>query len=178
MYHMSCAEALRNQCFDAATDKLVVRVQEECLDALVGETNRARTVDDEHSIRRIFQRDANHFSGQWVHRFFINNASLLGRASTSAAQYGKTPIVQNLAPGLTARNVLENFSVVQMTDVHMPTTDGRELTLTRYTQPEPERQLLLEKLKLALPPQAPPKITAAQLTSATVQCRPLRVTPL
>ena len=44
----------------------------------------------------------------------------------------------------------------------MPTTDGRELSLTRYTQPEPELKLLLEKLKLTLPAQPPPKITAAQ----------------
>ena len=74
--------------------------------------------------------------------------------------------LKNLAPGLTARSVLEKFCAVQMIDVHMPTTDGRQLTLTRYTQPEPELQLLLEKLKLALPPQAPPKITAAQVVSA------------
>ena len=42
-----------------------------------------------------------------------------------------------LAPGLTARRTLEKFAAVQMIDVHLPTTDGREL-LTRYTQPEPE----------------------------------------
>jgi len=66
-----------------------------------------------------------------------------------------------LAPGLTARSVLEKFAAVQMIDVHMPTTDGRELILTRYTQPEPELQLLLDKLKLELPPQPPPKINAA-----------------
>ena len=54
-----------------------------------------------------------------------------------------------------------------MIDVHVPTTDGRELTLTRYTQPEPELKLLLERLKFALPPQAPPKISAAQVASTT-----------
>jgi hypothetical protein len=32
--------------------------------------------------------------------------------------------------------------------------------LTRYTQPEPELTLLLEKLRLQLPAQPPPKITA------------------
>jgi hypothetical protein len=74
--------------------------------------------------------------------------------------------LKNLAPGLTPRSVLEKFCAVQMIDVHVPTTDGRELTLTRYTQPEPELQLLLDKLRLALPPQAPPKITAAQASSA------------
>jgi hypothetical protein len=75
--------------------------------------------------------------------------------------------LKNLAPGLTSRSVLEKFSAVQMIDVHVPTTDGRELTLTRYTQPEPELQLLLEQLKFALPPQPPPKITATQVASTT-----------
>ena len=66
-----------------------------------------------------------------------------------------------LAPGLTPRSVLEKFAAMQMIDVHLPTTDGRELVLTRYTEPEPELSLLLNKLKLELPAQPPPKITAA-----------------
>ena len=70
-----------------------------------------------------------------------------------------------LAPGLTARSALEKFAAVQMIDVHVPTTDGRELSLTRYTQPEPELKLLLERLKLTLPEQPPPKISAAQITA-------------
>jgi len=45
---------------------------------------------------------------------------------------------------------------------NLPTSDGRELILTRYTQPEPDQRLLLERLKLALPEQPSPKITAAQ----------------
>ena len=69
-----------------------------------------------------------------------------------------------LAPGLTPRSVLEKFAAIQMIDVHLPTTDGRELLLTGYTQPEPELNLLLKKLKLDLPAQPPPKITAAILT--------------
>jgi Transposase DDE domain len=71
-----------------------------------------------------------------------------------------------LAPGLTPRAVLEKFAAVQMIDLYVPTTDGRELCLTRYTQPEPELKLLLEKLKLTLPVQPPPKITAAQAARA------------
>ena len=71
-----------------------------------------------------------------------------------------------LAPGLTPRSVLEKFAAVQMIDVYVPTTDGRDLSLTRYTQPEPELKLLLEKLKLALPAQAPPKITATEAARA------------
>jgi len=66
-----------------------------------------------------------------------------------------------LAPGLTARSALEKFAAVQMIDVHLPTTDGRELLLTRYTQPEPELQLLIQQLKLNLPPQPPPRIATS-----------------
>ena len=72
-----------------------------------------------------------------------------------------------LAPGLTARSALEKFAAVQIIDVHLPTTDGRELLLTRYTQPEPELQLLIRRLKLQLPPQPPPRITAAAVVLAT-----------
>jgi hypothetical protein len=66
------------------------------------------------------------------------------------------------APGLTPREVLNDFAAVQMIDVHVPTTDGRELTLTRYTEPEPALRLLLDTLKLQLPAQPPPRITASQ----------------
>jgi transposase len=63
-----------------------------------------------------------------------------------------------LAPGLTPRAVLEKFAALQMVDVHLPTTDGRHLVLSRYTQPEKDLQLLLNQLKLKLPPQSPPTI--------------------
>ena len=66
-----------------------------------------------------------------------------------------------LAPGLTPRSVLEKFAAMQMIDVHLPTADGRELVLTRYSEPEPELSLLLKKLKLELPAQPPPKISRA-----------------
>jgi transposase len=71
-----------------------------------------------------------------------------------------------LAPGLTPRSVLEKFAAVQMIDMHVPTTDGRELVLTRYTQPEPELTMLLDKLKLEFPAQLPPKIGPAESSSA------------
>ena len=74
--------------------------------------------------------------------------------------------LKDLAPGLTPRSVLEKLGTMQMIDVHLPTTDGREVILTRYTQPEPEQRLLLERLKLKLPEQPPPKITAKQLVGS------------
>jgi transposase len=64
-----------------------------------------------------------------------------------------------LAPGLTARAVLEKFGTVQMLDVHLPTTDERTVILSRYTQPGTDVQLLLQRLKLEFPAQPPPKIT-------------------
>ncbi len=73
--------------------------------------------------------------------------------------------LKDLAPGLTPRSVLEKLGTMQMIDVHLPTTDKREVILTRYTQPEKDQQLLLEKLRLELPEQPPPRITAAQVTA-------------
>lgn len=66
-----------------------------------------------------------------------------------------------LAPGLTPRAALEKMAAMQMVDVHLPTTDGRELVLSRYTQPDADQKLLLQRLKLRLPDQPPPKISAS-----------------
>ena len=56
---------------------------------------------------------------------------------------------------------------MQMIDVHLPTTDGRTIILSRYTQAD--LQLLLKQLKLELPDQPPPKITASgQLAKGTL----------
>jgi hypothetical protein len=65
-----------------------------------------------------------------------------------------------LAPGLTPRQALDALAGVQMLDVVMPTTDGRQLTLSRHTQPEAGVRLLLQQLKLALPEQPPPRLDA------------------
>jgi hypothetical protein len=68
--------------------------------------------------------------------------------------------LRDLAPGLTSRAVLEKLRSVPMVDVHLPTTDGREIVLTRYTQPDPEVAMILQRLKLQLPPQPPPRLNA------------------
>lgn len=64
------------------------------------------------------------------------------------------------APGLTPRAILEKFKAIQMIDVHLPTTDGRNLILPRYTQPEKDVELLLHQLDLNLPDQPPPRLEA------------------
>ena len=71
-----------------------------------------------------------------------------------------------LAGGLTPRAVLEKFAAMQMLDVHLPTTDGRELVLTRHTEPDADLRLLLAHMKLALPAQPPPKIGIPNSKSA------------
>jgi transposase len=63
-----------------------------------------------------------------------------------------------LAPGLTPRQALDQMAGVQMLDVEIPTTDGRLLQLTRYTQPDAAVQLLLQRLGKSLPDQPPPKL--------------------
>ncbi len=65
-----------------------------------------------------------------------------------------------LAPGLTPRAVIEKFKKIQMLDVHLPTTDGKQLVLTRYTQPEKEHMMLIKQMNLNLPKQPLPIITS------------------
>jgi transposase len=72
-----------------------------------------------------------------------------------------------LAGGLTPREVITKFKTMQMVDVCIPTTDGREIVLSRYTQPEAEHRMLLQQLRLSLPEQPPPKIAASQVRQTT-----------
>jgi transposase len=67
------------------------------------------------------------------------------------------------AAGLTPRSVLDQMKGIQMLDVRVPTTDGRWLHMSRYTQPDTVQQLLLAQLHLQLPEQAPPKITREKI---------------
>jgi transposase len=68
-------------------------------------------------------------------------------------QYNK-----RVATGLSSRSVLERMSEIQMLDVTIPATDGRELRMKRYTKPEKVHQLLLDQLGFNLPAQPPPEI--------------------
>ena len=114
-----------------------------------------RTLKGDLAIRPIFHQDAMRIEAQ----LFI--AFLAYCLHVTLGQRLKL-----LAPGLTTRRALEKFAAVQMVDVRIPTTDQRELCLTRYTQPEPDLKLLIDRLKLTLPAQPPPKITTAQAAAA------------
>jgi hypothetical protein len=64
------------------------------------------------------------------------------------------------APGLTPTAVLEKLADIKMIDVWIPTVDQRWLILPRYTQPALDTKLPIEKLKLQLPSQPPPRLIA------------------
>ena len=59
-----------------------------------------------------------------------------------------------LAPGLRPR------AARPMLDVHLPTTEGRTPILSRYTEPQPDRQRSRQQLHWQVPAQPPPRITS------------------
>ncbi len=50
-----------------------------------------------------------------------------------------------------------------MVDVQLPTTDGRTVILSRYTELEVDQAILLQRLKMSLPAQSPPRVLAADV---------------
>jgi hypothetical protein len=76
--------------------------------------------------------------------FFINSSIGSRRTSLSLSwpcqHVTLRARLRSLAPGLTPPAVLDRFAAIQMLDVHLPTTDGRTLILSRYT-PSTRRQL-------------------------------------
>jgi hypothetical protein len=111
-----------------------------------------KTLKGDLAIRPVFHQDEKRIE---AHIFIAFLAYCL--------QITLTRRLHGLAPGLTARSALQKFSAMQMIDVHLPTTDGREIILSRHTEPEPELRLLIDRMKLNLPAQPPPKIAAAAL---------------
>lgn len=63
--------------------------------------------------------------------------------------------------GIPTEEVLEKLAGLQMVDVYLPTTDGRQLLLRRYMEPDADQRLLLAQLKLQLPKQPPPQIAVS-----------------
>jgi hypothetical protein len=48
----------------------------------------------------------------------------------------------------------------------IPMVDGLWPVLPRHTQPEPEVQTVMEKIRITVPPQPPPRIKSLQLPGA------------
>jgi hypothetical protein len=83
---------------------------------------------------------------------------LVDELGLRSERLGPLPIINHFIDRIDLDCILDRF---------VPTTDGRELVLTRYTEPERELKLLLERLNLELPAQPPPRITTAQADAAT-----------
>lgn len=111
-----------------------------------------RNLKGDLGIRPIWHRDAQRIE---AHVF----VSLLAYC----LQVSLKVRLERMAPGLTPRSVLEKLGQMQMVDVHVPTSDGRELVMSRYTEPSAEQRLLMDRLRLALPEQPRPKITNPQV---------------
>ena len=71
--------------------------------------------------------------------------------------------LNSAATGLTPREVLHSLGAIQLVDVHIPITDGRELVMPRYTEPETQQEMILEKLNPKLPNQPPPRIRSGEV---------------
>ena len=77
-------------------------------------------------------------------------------------------LARRSAAGLTPRAILEKMGRIQMVDVHLPTTDGRVIVLTRYTKPEKDHELLLNRLSLELPEQPVPRVLRARISTPSL----------
>lgn len=106
-----------------------------------------RTLKGDLGLRPVFHQNDNRIE---AHVFISFLAYCL---HVTLEQYNK-----KAATGLSSRGVLERMSEIQMLDVTIPATDGRELRMKRYTKPEKVHQLLLDQLGFILPAQPPPEI--------------------
>ena len=59
------------------------------------------------------------------------------------------------------------MAAIQMVDVQLPTTDGRTVILSRYTEPEADQAILPQQLKISLPAQPPPRVLTTDVPSAS-----------
>jgi hypothetical protein len=91
---------------------------------------------------------------------FLSSWSLTSSATVSYSAKSESLLPKD-GWGFWGQAARSEPAALMMIDVHLPTSDRRTIILSRYTQPEADLQLLLEQLKLELPDQPPPKITAS-----------------
>lgn len=110
-----------------------------------------RTLKGDLGLRPIYHRKVERIEAHLFVAFLAYCLSITLRQRLKA-----------LAGGLMPRVVFEKLATLQLLDVRVPTTDGRELLLVRRTEPERDVVLLLARLNLPLPPQPPPRISATK----------------
>ncbi|MEI6197470.1 MAG: IS1634 family transposase [Verrucomicrobiota bacterium] len=107
-----------------------------------------RTLKGDLGLRPIYHHKAERIEAHLLVAFLAYCLSITLRQRLKA-----------LAGGLMPRVVFEKLATLQLLDVRVPTTDGRELLLVRRTEPDRDLALLLARLNLTLPPQPPPRIS-------------------
>ena len=108
-----------------------------------------RTLKGDLGLRPIYHHKAERIEAHLLVAFLAYCLSITLRQRLKA-----------LAGGLMPRVVFEKLAALQLLDVRVPTTDGRELLLVRHTEPDRDVALLFARLNLTLPPQPPPRISA------------------
>ena len=119
-----------------------------CYMQLVSVEEAFRTLKGDLGLRPIYHHKAERIAAHLFVAFLAYCLSITLRQRLKA-----------LAGGLMPRVVFEKLATLQLLDVRVPTTDGRELRLVRRTEPDRDVALLLARLKLTLPPQPPPRIS-------------------
>jgi len=118
-----------------------------CYMQLVAVEEAFRTLKGDLGLRPVFHHKAVRIE---AHLFVAFLAYCL---STTLRQR-----LRAVAGGLMPRVVFEKLATVQMLDVIVPTTAGRELVLVRRTEPSRDVRLLVERLGWRLPEQPPPRL--------------------
>ena len=118
-----------------------------CYMQLVAVEEAFRTLKGDLGLRPIFHHRAERIE---AHLFVAFLAYCL---STTLRQR-----LRAVAGGLMPRVVFEKLATVQMLDVIVPTTAGRELVMVRRTEPSRDVNLLVERLGWCLPEQPPPRL--------------------
>jgi transposase len=119
----------------------------QCYMQLVFVEEAFRTLKGELGLRPIFHHKAPRIEAHLFVAFLAYCLSITLRQK-----------LRKLAGGLMPRVVFEKLAGLQLLDVSVPTTDGRELILVRRTEPEQDVALLLARLELTLPAQPPPRL--------------------
>ena len=128
---------------DAEDPELIWR----CYMQLVFVEEAFRTLKGDLGLRPIFHQTPERIEAHLFLAFLAYCLSITLRQQLRSA-----------ASGLMPRVVFEKFATLQLLDVTVPATDGRELLLVRHTEPSSDVKILLLTLGLELPAQPPPKI--------------------
>jgi len=130
---------------------------------------------DRENLRKDIGRKAPRLHRAWRAFVFGNARPQLSRGATRSL--GRR--FHALAPGLTPRSAIEKFAAIQMIDLRIPTTDGREIVLSRYTECARHKR---HRAKVSAQSGRPPRrlwTTEIPIAStAGVQKRASRCTPI